>query len=598
MKTASSGYLTRRLVDVAQDAVVSELDCGATVGIPIIALREGVDVKQTVGERALGRTLLEDVTDSSTGDFIGRKGDVVDEDMAEHIDKAGIELVHVRTVLQCRSRRGLCAKCYGRDLATGHLINVGEAIGVIAAQSIGEPGTQLTMRTFHFGGTVTHKIEKNTIETNFSGIVKFDRVKFVKNQEGHNIVLSRNGEVHITDRDKGTLRGSYPISYGSTLIIEEGQEIEAGMSLAEWDPFAVPIIAETGGKVRYVDIIEGKSVEERVDEATFLSRRVVTDTRGSDLRPSIEILDASGNVVVIDNREARYTLPTGATIFIDNGAEVGPGFILAKIPREVAKTKDITGGLPRVAELFEARKPKDSAILAEKEGTVSFGVDTKGKRKIIVTGEDGEAKEYLIAKGRHLVVSEGDYIRRGEALVDGPQNPHDILAIMGKMALAKYLVDEIQDVYRLQGVKINDKHIEVIVRQMTRRVKVVSAGDTKFLPAEQVDSLELEEENARVIAAGGEEATLEAVLLGITKASLATDSFISAASFQETTKVLTEAAVNSKVDHLRGLKENVIMGRLIPAGTGSHYYRDLRSKIRNVDEKESADQEAVEVSAT
>ena len=582
LKTASSGYLTRRLVDVAQDATIAELDCGTAKGINMISLREGSEIKLSIGDRTLGRTILEDVVDHNTGEVIAKTDDIVDEELAQKLDDAGIELVRIRSVLTCKTRMGICAKCYGRDLATGHLINVGEAIGVIAAQSIGEPGTQLTMRTFHFGGTVTHKVEKNTLETNFTGVVHFERIKSVVNREGSTVVLSRNGEIKLKDKDTGALRDTYPIAYGATLVVTEGAEVEAGDSLAEWDPFAVSLLAEVGGKIKYVDMKEGQSIEERTDEVTFLTRKVVIETRGTDLKPALEVVDESGETFNVDGkREARYTLPVGATVFVENGVDVVAGDVIAKIPRETAKTKDITGGLPRVAELFEARKPKDVAIMSDRDGTVSYGADSKGKRKVIVMDEEGESSEFLIPKGRHVVVTEGDYIRKGESLVDGAQSPHDILAIMGNLALARFLVDEIQDVYRLQGVKINDKHIEVIVRQMSRRVKVLSPGDTRFLPGEQVEKFDLDDQNVTIKEEGGQEATYEPLLLGITKASLSTDSFISAASFQETTKVLTEAAINSKVDHLRGLKENVIMGRLIPAGTGSVLYRHLESEARN-----------------
>ncbi|SME87932.1 DNA-directed RNA polymerase subunit beta' [Pseudobacteriovorax antillogorgiicola] len=582
LKTASSGYLTRRLVDVAQDATISELDCGTGSGIQMTALREGSEVKQTVGDRTLGRTLQEDVVNHDTNELIASKGDVVTEEIAAKMDDCGVEIVNIRSVLTCQTRKGICARCYGRDLATGHLINVGEAIGVIAAQSIGEPGTQLTMRTFHFGGTVTHKVEKNTLETNFSGIVKFERIKQVTNRDGQTVVLSRNGEIKIVDKDTDQVRDTYPITYGSVLVVKEDQLVEAGDSLAEWDPFAMSILAEVKGAIKYFDMKEGQSIEERTDEATFLTRKVIIETRGTDLKPALEIVDGTGSTVVLDGkREARYSLPVGATVFIDNGKEVEPGDILAKIPRETAKTKDITGGLPRVAELFEARKPKDIAIMSDRDGAVTFGADSKGKRKVIIVGDDNETTEYLIPKGRHVIVTEGDYIRKGEAIVDGSPSPHDILAIMGHLALARFLVDEVQDVYRLQGVKINDKHIEVIVRQMCRRVKILSPGDTRFLPGEQVERFEVDDSNVQIKASGGQEATYEPLLLGITKASLSTDSFISAASFQETTKVLTEAAINSKVDHLRGLKENVIMGRLIPAGTGSMHYRHLESRLRD-----------------
>ncbi|MBC7660328.1 MAG: DNA-directed RNA polymerase subunit beta' [Chitinophagaceae bacterium] len=598
LKTASSGYLTRRLVDVAQDCVIHELDCGTGQGISMIPLRDGSEIKQSIGDRILGRVILDGITHPGTQDVIADPGSLVDEYIAKKTDEAGIELVRIRSVLTCQAKSGICAKCYGRDLATGHLINAGEAIGVIAAQSIGEPGTQLTMRTFHFGGTVSHKVEKNTRDTGFSGTVKFERLIVVTNREGKRIVLSRNGEIKITDKDSGAVREVYPVTYGSTLLVKDNQDIEAGMALMEWDPFANPILAEVGGRIKYHDLREGQSVEERTDEATFLVRKVVIETRGTDLKPAIEIHDAAtGRLVSIDGkREARYNLPVGTTIFIDDGAEVMPGDVISKIPRETAKTKDITGGLPRVAELFEARKPKDYAIMSDRDGTVSFGADSKGKRKLVVQGDDGVTQDFTVPKGRHIIVTEGDYIRKGQTLVDGSPSPHDILRILGHIALAKYLVDEIQDVYRLQGVKINDKHIECIVRQMCRKVKVLSPGDSKYLPTEQVERTDFEVTNAKIRAEGGQEALAEAVLLGITKASLSTDSFISAASFQETTKVLTEAAINSKVDHLRGLKENVIMGRLVPAGSGSNQYRRMESRVRGTQE-ESAKVSAMEANS-
>jgi DNA-directed RNA polymerase subunit beta' len=523
---------------------------------------------------------LDTINHPTTGELIIKAGGLFDEGTADQVDKSPIEMLKMRSVLTCKSRRGICAKCYGRDLASGRLVNVGEAVGVIAAQSIGEPGTQLTMRTFHFGGTVTHKVEKNTVESHFSGTVKYIRIRVVNNRENKQVVLSRNGEVQILDQD-GNIRHTYPIVYGSILLVKDGQQLDAGAPLAEWDPFAVSIIAEVGGKVKYQDLVEGRSMEERLDEITFMTRKVVTEARTADLKPGIQIIDSSGKIVLVDKKkEAQYSLPVGALIFQEDNAEVFPGDILAKIPRETTKTKDITGGLPRVAELFEARKPKDMAVMADRDGTVSFGADTKGKRKLLLTSDDGAQTEYLIPKGKHVIVTEGDYVRKGEALVDGAMNPHDILAVMGPTALAKYLVDEIQEVYRLQGVKINDKHIETIVRQMLRRVKVLDPGDTGLLPGEQVEKAELDDEIEKLKAKGtGTMPTWEPVLLGITKASLSTESFISAASFQETTKVLTEAAINSKVDYLRGLKENVIMGRLIPAGTGCSYYRGLKAKI-------------------
>lgn len=588
LKTASSGYLTRRLVDVAQDSIVSEEDCGTREGIFITPLREGPDIKETLGERVLGRTSLEDINDPTTGKPIIKTGEIFDEDRCKRVDEIGLEMAKIRSVLSCESKRGVCGKCYGRDLGQGRLVNVGEAVGVIAAQSIGEPGTQLTMRTFHFGGTITHKVETNAVNSRFSGKIKFIRMRTVANRENKLVVLGRSGEMQVVDSDSGKVKETYPIVYGSILFVRENQEVNAGDKLAEWDPFAVPIVAEVAGRVKYVDLVDGRSMEEKVDDITFLTRKVVTDSKGYDLKPSISIVDGKGNVVMTArNKEADYALPVGAIISQNDDAEIFPGDVLAKIPRETTKTKDITGGLPRVAELFEARKPKDMAIMADRDGTVSLGADTKGKRKVILTGEDDSQKEFQIPKGKHVVVTEGDYVRKGEPLVDGSANPHEILEVLGRDAVARYLVDEVQDVYRLQGVKINDKHIEVIVRQMLRRVRVADSGDTRYLPGEQVDHAEFEAMNAKMRAAGKKEATYDPLLLGITKASLSTESFISAASFQETTKVLTEAAVNSKIDYLRGLKENVIMGRLIPAGTGSSYYRGLRSAEKGGEEQET-----------
>ncbi len=587
LKTASSGYLTRRLVDVAQDAVISEPDCGTRRGQEIRPIREGADIKESLGERVLGRTVAEDIKNPKTGDVIARVGQLVDEDLAKQIDEASVEAARIRSVLMCVAQRGVCGACYGRDLASGRMINIGEAVGVIAAQSIGEPGTQLTMRTFHFGGTVTHKVEKNTVESNFTGTVKYRNIRFLKNREGKIVVLTRNGELEVINQE-GKVAETYPVAYGSTLMVDDGASVDAGHTLGEWDPFAVSIIAEVPGTVRYVDLVEGRSLEERVDEVTFLTRKVVTESKGVDLKPAIEIVDASGNVAVAEGKKAHYSLPVAAILFVDDALDIQPGDVIAKIPRETTKTKDITGGLPRVAELFEARKPKDVAIIADRDGTVSFGADTKGKRKVVVTDEENNTSEYLIPKGRHVVVTEGDFVRKGESVVDGQLNPHDILAVLGEGELARYLVDEIQEVYRLQGVKINDKHIEVIVRQMVRRVKVLDAGDSRFLPGEQVERAEVDETNVKLMNDNMRPATYELQLLGITKASLSTESFISAASFQETTKVLTEAALQSKVDHLRGLKENVIMGRLIPAGTGSYAYRDLKCELRKHDEPKPA----------
>lgn len=575
LKTASSGYLTRRLVDVAQDAIIYENDCKATSGIRITPVRDGADIRVPLSERILGRTVVgSNVVNLETGKIIATIGTLLEERHCSEIEEAGIEEVEIRSILLCRSRRGICATCYGRDLSSGNRVDVGEAVGVIAAQSIGEPGTQLTMRTFHFGGTATHKVESSAIESRFSGKTKFVNVRAVRNRDGKQVVLSRNGEIQIIDHNDSKVRETYPIVYGSTLAVEDGQTIVAGDRLSEWDPFAVPIVAEVKGRVRYFDLREGKSLEEKVDDITFLTRKIVTEAKGETFKPAIEIIADAGDTA----GKSVYSLPVGCIINVDEGVEVVAGDILAKIPREATKTKDITGGLPRVAELFEARKPKDVAVMADRDGTVSFGEDTKGKRKILITDANANQKEYQVPKGKHVLVNEGDYVRKGEALVDGQPSPHDILSVLGTVALAEFLVNEVQDVYRLQGVKINDKHIEVIVRQMLRRVLVTDPGDSKFLPGQTVSRLEVIECNEKLESEGLNPALWEPMLLGITKASLSTESFISAASFQETTKVLTEAAINSKVDQLRGLKENVIMGRLIPAGTGCAYYRNLTAQ--------------------
>jgi DNA-directed RNA polymerase subunit beta' len=579
LKTASSGYLTRRLVDVAQDSIVSERDCGSARGIPMD--RGGVDIKESLGERVLGRVVLDDVVNPTTGEKLASAHDMLDEVTCQKIDEARVERIMIRSVLTCESVRGNCAMCYGRDLATGKLVNVGEAVGVIAAQSIGEPGTQLTMRTFHFGGTAQGKVDKSFIESKFFGKVKFERIRSVANRDGESVVMSRNGEIAILD-DAGKIKETYPVNYGSILKVKDGAVLKEPAKLAEWDPFAVPIMAEFAGKAVYEDLKNGRSMEEQMDEKTHMTRKKVMESKGNDLKPAINI------------GEKRYPLPVGATINVEDGADIKPGDVLAKIPREATKTKDITGGLPRVAELFEARKPKEVSIMSDRDGTVSFGGDTKGKRKVIVTDDNGETKEHQIPKGRHMVVTEGDYVRKGESLVDGSSNPHDILAIKGRVELSEYLVDEILDVYRLQGVKINNKHIEVIVRQMLRRVKIVDANDARsLLPGEQVDLADVVAINAKLEAEGKTPATYEPLLLGITKASLSTDSFISAASFQETTKVLTEASINSKIDYLRGLKENVIMGRLIPAGTGAASYRGLKAVVAGAGKAHAEDEQQV-----
>ncbi|MCX7981551.1 MAG: DNA-directed RNA polymerase subunit beta' [Syntrophales bacterium] len=599
LKTANSGYLTRRLVDVAQDCIVTELDCGTIDGIYVSALMEGGEIIETAGERVLGRVALEDIKDPYTGEIIVHANQEIDETLAEKIDKAGIEKVAIRSVLTCKSKFGVCAMCYGRDLAHGRLVNIGEAVGIIAAQSIGEPGTQLTMRTFHIGGTARFE-EHSTLQSRHDGRVKFVNLHTVVSKTGDLVVMNRNGEVHVID-EEGRSRGRYPVPYGAHLKVKEGDYVQgsgrdektgqekAGTLIAEWDPFAIPILAEVSGTVKFGDIIEGKTMQELVDEVTGLSRKVIVEFKGTDLRPRISIKDSKGKTAKIPgtNMVARHLLSVGANIVVSEGDYVEPGDILAKIPRETTKTKDITGGLPRVAELFEARKPKEYAVISEIRGIVSYGKDAKGKRKIIITPEGGgEEKEYLIPKGKHVTVQEGERVTEGEPLMEGVLNPHDLLAIKGEKELARYLLDEIQDVYRLQGVKINDKNIEIIIRQMLRRVKVVDPGDTMFIADEQVERYRFQEENERVMAQGGRPAVGRPILLGITKASLSTQSFISAASFQETTRVLTEASLAGKIDYLRGLKENVIMGRLIPAGTGLPMYRKLGIKVLGDEEVE------------
>src|SRR5579885_1914055 len=582
LKTANSGYLTRRLVDVAQDSIITEEDCGTLDGIEMAPLVEGGEIIEGLGDRVLGRVALEDIRDPFTGRVIVQDNEEIDEAKVALIEDAGLERVKIRSVLTCQSRQGVCCKCYGRDLARGHMVNLGEAIGVIAAQSIGEPGTQLTMRTFHIGGTASRRAEQTTLEARNEGFLKLINVVTVEGKDGDLIVMNRNGEVAIVDYPEGSRerereRERYPIVYGAKLKKRDGAKVKAGEMIAEWDPYTIPILTEVGGVVKFGDILEGVTMEEKVDERTGLSTKVVVDHKDVDKRPRISIKDASGQTAKIGTGEARYLLPVGAHLNVVEGQVVAPGDVIAKIPRETTKTKDITGGLPRVAELFEARKPKEFAVVSEIDGQVSFGKDTKGKRKVIVTPEVGEPREYLIPKGKHISVREGDYVKAGEPRMDGSSNPHDILTILGEKALAKYLVDEVQEIYRLQGVRINDKHIEVIVRQMLRRVRIKEVGDTDFLIGDQVEKWRFEEENQRVLAAGGQPAVAEPLLLGITKASLSTESFISAASFQETTKVLTEAAINGKVDRLVGLKENVIMGRLIPAGTGLGKYANMEA---------------------
>jgi DNA-directed RNA polymerase subunit beta' len=575
LKTADSGYLTRRLVDVAQDVIIHEIDCGTMDGIEARAIVESGEIIEPLRERIIGRVTLEKITDPFTGEVIVDTNQELDEENATAIQEAGIEKVRIRSVLTCAARRGCCAKCYGRDLATGKLVELGLAVGVIAAQSIGEPGTQLTMRTFHIGGTASRVSEQSTLDAKHAGAVRYQGLQVVEAKgQGENagqlVVMNRTGSIVIQD-SKGRDRERYPIVYGARLKVRDGQQIEQGTVLVEWDPYTFSILTEDAGTIKYKDLISDVTYHEEVDEVTGLSRKIVVDSPDEKKQPTIEIRDKSGKVT------RKYHMPSHAHLMIEDGDAVNAGQVLAKIPRETTKTKDITGGLPRVVELFEARKPRETAVISEIDGIVRHGGIVKGQRKIIIVPEEGgEPREYSLPRGVHVNVQEGDRVRAGEPLMDGPSNPHDILSVLGEKALHAYLVNEIQEVYRLQGVNINDKHIEVIVRQMMRWVKIEDVGDTEFLIEEQVDRFRFMEENERVIAAGGRPAQGRPLLLGITKASLSTDSFISAASFQETTRVLTEASISGKVDHLRGLKENVTMGRLIPAGTGFEYYRSVR----------------------
>ncbi len=576
LKTANSGYLTRRLVDVAQDAVVLEEDCGTEDGITISAVMSGADVVVSLAERILGRVPATAVKDPLSGKVIVPAGQIIDEVTSEEIETAGVDTLKVRSVLTCETRTGVCAACYGRDLARGTPVNMGEAVGVMAAQSIGEPGTQLTMRTFHIGGAAQRGVETSSYEATMDAIVEVTNKNTVTNSSGIEIVMGRNTEIILKDA-KGKERATHRVPYGARLLVQDGGKVKAGDKMADWDPFTMPIITEKDGIVKYEDLIEGISIAEQVDEATGITSKVVIDWRsqpkGGDLKPRISLTGPGGKVLKLPNgMDANYHMSTDAIISAENGQEIKAGDIVARIPREAGKTRDITGGLPRVAELFEARRPKDFAIISEVDGQVEFGKDYKAKRRIIVNPTDKtiEPSEYLIPKGRHMAVQEGDFVRKGDPLLDGALVPHDILDVMGVEALAEYLVNEIQDVYRLQGVKINDKHIEVIARQMMQKIEIQEVGDTTFLVGENVDREEFEAANNKYVGDGKQPAVGKPVLQGITKASLQTRSFISAASFQETTRVLTEAAVNGKVDELYGLKENVIVGRLIPAGTGAY----------------------------
>jgi DNA-directed RNA polymerase subunit beta' len=567
LKTADSGYLTRRLVDVAQDVIISENDCGTVDGIFVGSIVESGEIIEPLRDRIIGRVSLEKIKDYE-GKVIVDINEEITETLASSIQSAGIERVKIRSVLTCECRRGTCVRCYGRNLATGKLVEIGEAVGVIAAQSIGEPGTQLTMRTFHIGGTASRVTEQTSLEAKNAGSIKFIALQTVRNQAGVLVAMNRNGIIAVLD-EKGREKERYTVVYGAKVKVEEGAQVKVGATLVEWDPYTFAILTENTGTIQFKDLLEGVTMHEELDEVTGLSRWVVTDSPDEKRQPTIQIRDDKHKVL------RKYLIPTRAHLMVADGDTVHQGDVLAKIPRETTKTKDITGGLPRVVELFEARKPRETAVITEIDGIVKYGDIAKGQRKILVVNENGVEREYSLPRGVHVNVQEGERVRAGEPLMDGPRNPHDILAVLGEKELQAYLVNEIQEVYRLQGVNISDKHIEVIVRQMMRWIKIEDVGDTEFLVDEQVDKFRFQEENDRVKKAGGKPASGRPLLLGITKASLSTESFISAASFQETTRVLTEASISGKVDYLRGLKENVIMGRLIPAGTGLEYYRNV-----------------------
>jgi len=579
LKTADSGYLTRRLVDVAQDVIVTEYDCGTTDGIYVEPIIESGEIIEPLRDRIVGRVACEDIRDYE-GNIIVRANQEIDEELAAAVQAAGLERVKIRSVLTCESRRGVCQLCYGRNLATGRLVERGEAVGVIAAQSIGEPGTQLTMRTFHVGGTAVGHAEQSKQEAQSDGFAKYININTVRNARGEIIAMNRNGILAVVD-ERGREQERYQVVYGAKLLVGDGAPVKKGQTLVEWDPYTRSILTEVSGIVQFRDLVPGATMEERVDEVTGLTQWVVIQSSDEKLLPMIVIKPQPG----AGGEEKQYLMPTNAHLMVHDGQEVHAGDVLAKIPRPITKTKDITGGLPRVVELFEARRPRDPAVISEINGVVRFGEVTRSYRKIIVEGEQGEVREYLVPRGAHVSVQEGERVKAGDPLMDGPRNPHDILRVLGEKELAKYLVSEIQEVYRLQGVSINDKHLEVIVRQMMRWVEVEDPGDTEFLPGETVDKFKFRDENAAVVRAGGRPATGKPALLGITKASLSTDSFISTASFQETTRVLTDAAVNGKVDYLRGLKENVIVGRLIPAGTGMEYYRRVKIHGEELEEE-------------
>ncbi|MDA0237712.1 MAG: DNA-directed RNA polymerase subunit beta', partial [Proteobacteria bacterium] len=602
LKTANSGYLTRRLVDVTQDLVVVEDDCGTSRGFVQKALIEGGEVVEPLSERILGRVVAEDLIDPENGALLATAGTLLDEKLVNQIENSGVDEVKVRTPLTCETRYGLCANCYGRDLARGHLVSAGEAVGVIAAQSIGEPGTQLTMRTFHIGGAASRTAVASQIDSKSKGVIKFSpQMRYVTNESGEKVVIARSAEIVILD-EVGRERERHKVPYGAMLQVSDGSTEKAGKVLANWDPHTRPIVTEYSGTVKFESVVEGVTVARQIDDVTGLSALVVIDPKRSsasqakDSRPSVRLVDENGEEIKIAGTDTpvNITVPVNSVITVKNGQKVGVGEILARIPQESSKTRDITGGLPRVAELFEARAPKDAGMLAAVTGAISFGKDTKGKQRLVMTDSDGVSHEFLISKDKHMMVHEGQLVNIGEMIVDGPPDPHEILKLLGIEALARYIIDEVQDVYRLQGVKINDKHIEVIVRQMLRRVNITNSGHTSFIQGEQVERSEVLAANEKLIAEGKTPATYDNVLLGITKASLSTDSFISAASFQETTRVLTEAAIMGKRDELRGLKENVIVGRLIPGGTGLAYHRNRKlPEVPDIFEDVPAESESI-----
>jgi DNA-directed RNA polymerase subunit beta' len=588
LKTANSGYLTRRLVDVAQDVVITDEDCGTTAGLFTTAIIEGGDVVVALADRVLGRTVAEDVYAADGKEILVGRGTLIDEAWVEKLDELGVDEMIVRSAITCETAHGVCRACYGRDLARGHLVNVGEAVGVIAAQSIGEPGTQLTMRTFHIGGAASRATAVDNIQVKHGGTIRLHNLKTVERESGELVAISRSGAIAVAD-EHGRERERYKLPYGAVISVAEEDEVAAGQVIAQWDPHTHPIVAEVSGVATFVEMEEGLSMNRQTDDLTGLTNITVLDPKdrpsaAKDLRPAVRLNDAKGNAVNLPGSDvpANYFMPSNAILNMEDGGKIGIGDIIARIPQEGSKTRDITGGLPRVADLFEARKPKEPAILAEATGIVSFGKETKGKRRLVITPAGGEPVETLIPKWRNIGVFDGEQVERGETVCDGPFSAHDILRLKGVEELAKYIVNEIQEVYRLQGVTINDKHIEVICRQMLRKVEITHSGDSDFIRGEQLEFTALRQANQALAAENKEQAEAQRLLLGITKASLATESFISAASFQETTRVLTEAAVTGKQDHLRGLKENVVVGRLIPAGTGLSYHADRKRQREEV----------------